>query len=70
MTRFSNAGASVWILARREEKLPSYYLFYGDAAIALAENNLDKSELLIPVLLVGGSQLPWKDISQVLQNGA
>lgn len=70
LTRFSNAGASVWILARREGKLPSHYLFYGDAAIALAEGTLDKSELLIPVLLVGGAQLPWKDISRVLQSGA
>jgi Holliday junction resolvase len=68
LTRFSKTGASVWILARREGVMPSHYLFYGDAAIALAEGSLDQAGALTPVVLEGGTNLPWTSIKRALHS--
>ena len=70
LTRFSKTGASVWILARRESPVISYYLFYGSAAIALAEGSLDQAGALTPVVLEGGTNLPWGSIKRALHNKA
>ena len=66
LTRFSKTGASVWILARRERPMPEYFLFYGSAAIALAQGSIDAPGQLSPVVLESGSALPWSSIKTAL----
>jgi hypothetical protein len=66
LTRFSKTGASVWILAKKEDPMPSYFLFYGDAAIALAEGSLNSPGQFAPVVMEAGSRLPWAQIKNAL----